>query len=520
MSIPRIHYAIRFSRRLNIFLGVLYAMKDERPAAIYTRVSTGMQAEEGASLDVQEELCIAEATRQGFPVPPENIYREEGESAKNNDRPELIRLLADMQAGKLRAVVFYNMDRLSRSVEHGPLILRAANEGRCDLYLQGSGKVDTASPEGEFMVNLLFALGQLERRKTGKRVRDVMYGMVQPTRAGIASAWMGGPVPYGYNRVYDADGIASMVIDIPAAAVLLRIFTLYVDSGMGVVKIAHALNADGIPSPRTGQTLNGKHVTWAWGSQTVLRLIASPIYAGIYQFGDAVGAWPYERIIPEDLHAAATRIYRSRAYRRGPNTLRAPWQRMVRCAICGASMFRYCQAAGRVYMACKHVAMPDPKPKGLFIPMRQMEAATAVLLDIVRTCQPAPSKPIADASNADTLLAAARQKLERHKRAWLEGDIEDAEWDAAKREFREKEAALAGSAAISGIDLPAARNLADAWDALAVGQRHAWLSRLCDRYIADYEHIGILLRDWGWRGWPRAVYVDRKTGAVARRDPR
>src|SRR5271166_4741618 len=88
-------------------------------AAIYTRKST----EEGLdqdfnSLDAQREAAeafIKSQSAEGWTCAPER-YDDGGFTGGNMDRPALRRLLADIEAGNIDAVIVYKVDRLSRSL--------------------------------------------------------------------------------------------------------------------------------------------------------------------------------------------------------------------------------------------------------------------------------------------------------------------------------------------------------------------------------------------------------------------
>ncbi len=86
-------------------------------AVIYVRVSTSEQVE-NHSLATQERACREFCDRNGLQVI--RVFREEGESAKTANRPqlqEMINLCArESKRQDIRALVVYRVDRLARSV--------------------------------------------------------------------------------------------------------------------------------------------------------------------------------------------------------------------------------------------------------------------------------------------------------------------------------------------------------------------------------------------------------------------
>src|SRR5690349_532540 len=89
-------------------------------AAIYVRVSTAKQEEDGTSLDTQEDLCRVYAFEHGYKVV--SVYRDVHTGAELFERPQLTRLREAVRQGDVDGVVAYALDRLSRSQAHLGLI--------------------------------------------------------------------------------------------------------------------------------------------------------------------------------------------------------------------------------------------------------------------------------------------------------------------------------------------------------------------------------------------------------------
>ncbi|NGP60100.1 recombinase family protein [Paenibacillus thiaminolyticus] len=84
-------------------------------AGLYERVSTDEQAKEGYSIAAQDNKGKAFIESQGWTL--NGVYVDDGESAKDLNRPDLQRLLSDAQNGKIDVIVVYKLDRLTRSVK-------------------------------------------------------------------------------------------------------------------------------------------------------------------------------------------------------------------------------------------------------------------------------------------------------------------------------------------------------------------------------------------------------------------
>ena len=84
--------------------------KKEKRVAIYCRVATVDQL----SLEAQkDQLCIY-AKEHGYDSL--NYYMDNGYSGLNYNRPALSRLEADIQAGRIGAVIVRNVDRIGRNI--------------------------------------------------------------------------------------------------------------------------------------------------------------------------------------------------------------------------------------------------------------------------------------------------------------------------------------------------------------------------------------------------------------------
>jgi DNA invertase Pin-like site-specific DNA recombinase len=138
-----------------------------------------LQAEEGASLDAQAVALTAAATAAGYEV---EIVREEGRSGKNiTGRPELLAALDRLARGEAAALFTQRLDRLSRSVADFAALHAQANKQGWTVVCLDIG-VDTSTPSGEFMANVMASMSQYERRIISARTRDAL---AQRRREGV-----------------------------------------------------------------------------------------------------------------------------------------------------------------------------------------------------------------------------------------------------------------------------------------------------------------------------------------------
>src|SRR6202171_712509 len=137
----------------------------------YVRVSTDKQAERGISLEAQAEKIRAMALVQGAEL--SEIIVESGESAKSLNRPGMAKLLALVDAGKVKAVIVAKLDRLTRSVKDLCELLERF-ERRGVALVSVAESLDTGSAAGRLGLSIMAAVSQWEREAIGERTRDAM----------------------------------------------------------------------------------------------------------------------------------------------------------------------------------------------------------------------------------------------------------------------------------------------------------------------------------------------------------
>lgn len=206
-------------------------------AVIYSRVSTTDQAQNGFSLNSQENELQAEAERRGWAV---IVMREEGKSGKTvTGRPVLQEALRILDRGEAQALMTVRLDRLSRSVQDFAALLDRSSKRGWGLVML-SPNIDTSDAAGRFTANVLASAAQYERELISVRVRE---GMAQ---AKVEGARFGFQVAPEFIPTYE------------------RILRMHA-AGQSMNGIATTLAAEGVPTARGGQ----------WAAATVRRVILS-----------------------------------------------------------------------------------------------------------------------------------------------------------------------------------------------------------------------------------------------------
>ena len=137
----------------------------------YVRVSTEEQAESGAGLAAQRAAILAEAERRGWHVV--EVIEDAGFSGKDLQRPGITAALDALRRHKADTLVVSKLDRLSRSMLDFAAIMDRATKEHWALVALDLG-VDTTTPSGEMMANVLATFAQFERRLISERTKDAL----------------------------------------------------------------------------------------------------------------------------------------------------------------------------------------------------------------------------------------------------------------------------------------------------------------------------------------------------------
>ena len=165
-------------------------MEQRKKAAIYIRVSTDAQREEGYSIDAQKEALTAYCISKQ--ISNYEYYIDGGFTGSNLNRPEMQRMIEDAESGRLSHVVVYKLDRLSRSQKDTLYLIEDVLNPHQVAFVSLNESMDTGTPMGRLMLGILSAFAQLERENIRERTR---MGMRERVRAGY---WMGGgKIPSG-----------------------------------------------------------------------------------------------------------------------------------------------------------------------------------------------------------------------------------------------------------------------------------------------------------------------------------
>lgn len=242
-------------------------------AGLYPRVSTEDQSRFGHSLDEQEDRLKKLCEFKDYEI--YKVYREEGVSAKDTNRPKFKEMIQDMKDGKINKIVVYKLDRLTRSIQDLENICKMLEEYNCDLESVAE-EINTGNANGKFFIRMLTILAQLEIERTSERTK---FGLIGAAKKGHIS----GQPALGYTK---KDKSKKLVIDELESDVVKRIFSMYLE-GSSVCHICDIFNEENV--------LN-KH----WATTTVDKILSNKIYIGSIEHGkrDKKNTQIFEAVVP------------------------------------------------------------------------------------------------------------------------------------------------------------------------------------------------------------------------------
>ena len=208
--------------------------------AIYIRVSTLKQKEEGYGLDMQVDICKELCQYKRYSI--YKIYNENNVSGttKPTERPVMNQLITDAKSKLFNTVMCYSLDRLSRDNYNTLGFIRLMKSLDIEI-ISCKEDIDTSTYQGNFKVGLISLISELELNMIKHRLQMGIHMKAE------IDGDIGGSLPYSYHR--SENGI---VINPYEERIVKYIFQQH-QKGYSMGKIANALNNCEIPTPKKGK---------------------------------------------------------------------------------------------------------------------------------------------------------------------------------------------------------------------------------------------------------------------------
>src|SRR5215472_12707244 len=232
--------------------------------AIYLRVSTNRQTQ-AQTIEQQLERLRKHLELQGEARSADNIFRDDGYSGANLNRPGLDRLRDRVKGGILDRVLLTSPDRLARNYVHQMVLIEEWE--RCGCRVEFLDRPMSQDPHDQLLLQIRGAVAEYERTLIAERMRR---GRQAKLRAGTLLPWT--TPPFGYRldpeRPRQAAGVR---VEPGEAALVAQLFDWYLEPQATICRLARRLTGLGVPAPRGGPR---------WNVASVRGILRNPSYAG------------------------------------------------------------------------------------------------------------------------------------------------------------------------------------------------------------------------------------------------
>jgi site-specific DNA recombinase len=381
-------------------------------AGIYARISSDR---EGDHLAISRQLADCEllAKTKGWQV-VERYVDADISAYSGRPRPEYLRMLEEIEAAVVEAVVVYHADRLHRHPRELEDFIDLCQRHQTKLATV-TGEIDLSTHDGQLIARIQGAVARKESDDKSRRIRRKHEELAQ---AGRLSG--GGTRPFGYE--------ANRRTIRPAEAATIRDCVRRALAGDSLRSICLDLNRAGVP------TVTGA----AWTSQTLKRMLTSARISGQREHrGDIVATAEWPAIItPAETQRLRAKL-NDPERRTNRSARRYLLASLLRCHHCGNRLYsrprddgarRYVCASGPGFDGCgKLTIMAEPLEQ--FI-------AEAVLhrLDSPELPRALNGDVSADPAGSEWQVEVerAQEKLDELAELWAQNEITRREWVTAR----------------------------------------------------------------------------------------
>lgn len=284
--------------------------------AIYTRLSK----EDTTSSSIENQLKEGKlfASKEG--LRNYRVYNEgEGISggAEIKDRPQLFKLLQDINDKEISTVWFRNQNRLERSSNTWHIFTSEAKKHNITIYF-GDKLFDFENPQDNLYGTIQSALNQYQKDLQSTQTKRVL-------RMKVKEGWAGSNIPFGYTK----DENTILVVDEIDSRVVIKMFK---DSlaGVGTRAIAKGLNDLGIRSSRGTK----------FSSNTIYTILKNETYKGVRKYGGEIFSSPI--IVNAELFDKVQANFKAKNFITGKKVEhKFPLRGLLRCGKCGNLYFGY-----------------------------------------------------------------------------------------------------------------------------------------------------------------------------------
>jgi site-specific DNA recombinase len=442
--------------------------RGSRSAAIYARISQD-RSDGAQGVNRQIRDCTDRAAELAWTVV--DVYRDNDTSAYGRKRrPEYQRMLADIRAGAVTAVLAWHPDRLYRRLDDLAEFVDVCKEFGVEVDTVQTGRVDLSTPSGRMIAGILGVTARFESEHKSERVTSAME---QRAARGLHH---GGQRPFGY----ESDGMTLRPSEAGIAKEAVERFI----AGYGLVGIARWINEQGVA------TVMGKG---PWQVSTTRQLLRSARLSGqVERHGEIVGPAQWPAIVtPEQTHAVRS-ILDDPSRRQQRTARRFLLSRMLICSHCHSPMTgetkapaaRYvCKPAPHRPQACGRISIVSEPVDALIV------EAVLQRLDNSHLAKALSDNPHDSVLSASRIEAKARDRLDLLAEMLGDGSLTRTAYEKAKRTANEQLASARAAQANATKSADLSRwitktgTLRAAWPTLTLTQQRRIIEALLDHAV-------------------------------------
>lgn len=246
-----------------------------RPLRVAALVRLSKDTDTTSSPERQRADIAQYAAQQGWAYDPRSSLFEEIDVSgwqPKQKRPGLDALRAELATYDV--VLFWKLDRLFRSLRRFLEFVEECHDAGVHLVSVKEAILDTRTPWGMFVAQLLMAIAEIESATTSVRQKSSKEYLATVKGDSISSR-----VPFGMCRtprtVLDADGVETIELTghlepHPEQSLIVKRMAAEVLAGTSLSDLAVKLNQEGVPSARGGK----------WAHPTVKGILTNPVLVG------------------------------------------------------------------------------------------------------------------------------------------------------------------------------------------------------------------------------------------------
>lgn len=304
-------------------------------AGIYCRMSLARD-NDTTKVDDQEQICRRLAGQLGWEVStstgepdPNGVYQDNNQSAwqEKRKRKGWDTMIADVEAGRINAIVVYHGDRLLRTQEDLLVLIKLARTRGIRLA-SPAGTRDIGNYDDQFILEIEASMAKRESANTSRR-RKAQYerwrreGKVRPGgRGGRAFGFATDGTLLPADRCDLATRLEVTEAD------MVREMARRLLAGEHTGAIARDVSARGWRTPAGGDFTHS----------TIRKMLGRPRYAGLMPDGEATAAWP--AVLERETWESACSVLDARAagFAYTTNARRYLLSGIAACSECGSGL--------------------------------------------------------------------------------------------------------------------------------------------------------------------------------------